>query len=151
VWLWRARWQTDADVDSFYPNMAVDMYPLEKPSAGARLHAAANQPPEFLTARAAGNLTADTAGDVRGSNLQAKGFGTLTMRPRVSQDVSSSGSWKDGRWTVVFRRPLQAKDNSGISLSPGDKLSAAFAIWDGSAGDRNGQKLVSIWHDLELE
>jgi mono/diheme cytochrome c family protein len=151
VWLWRARWLTDADVDSVYPNMAVDIYPLEKTAAGARPHAAANQPPEFLTARAAGNLTADTAGDIRGSDLQAKGFGTLTMRPRVSQDVRSSGSWKDGSWTVVFRRPLQVKDNGGISLSPGDKLSIAFAIWDGSAGDRNGQKLVSIWHDLELE
>ncbi len=151
VWLWRARWQTDADVDSVYPNMAVDMYPFEKPGNGTRPHAAANQPPEFLTAQAAGNLTADTAGDVRGSSLQAKGFGTLTLRPRVSQDVRATGAWKDGRWTVTFRRPLKIQDGGGIALSSGDKLSIAFALWDGSAGDRNGQKLVSIWHDLELE
>jgi mono/diheme cytochrome c family protein len=151
VWLWRARWQTDADVESVYPNMAVDMYPFEKPGKGPQRHAAGNQPPEFLTAKAAGNLTADTAGDVRGSNLQARGFGTLTMRPRVSQDVTATGSWKEGRWAVVLRRPLKPEADSGIALAPGDKLSIAFALWDGAAGDRNGQKLVSIWHDLELE
>jgi DMSO reductase family type II enzyme heme b subunit len=151
VWLWRARWQSNADVESVYPNMAVDMYPFEKPGAGPDPHAAANQPSEFLTAKAAGNLTADTAGDVEGSNLQAKGFGTLTMRPRLSQAVKSVGEWKDGRWTVVLRRSLQVQDGSGIELAPGEKLSIGFAVWDGSAGDRNGQKLVSIWHDLELE
>jgi hypothetical protein len=30
-------------------------------------------------------------------------------------------------------------------------VSVAFALWDGAARDRNGQKLVSIWHDLTLE
>jgi DMSO reductase family type II enzyme heme b subunit len=131
--------------------MAVDMYPFEKPGNGASRHAAANQPPEFLTAKAAGNLTADTVGDVQGSNLQAKGFGTLTMRPRVSQAVNASGNWKDGSWTVVLRRPLQVPEGSGIELAAGEKLSIGFAVWDGFSGDRNGQKLVSIWHDLELE
>jgi DMSO reductase family type II enzyme heme b subunit len=131
--------------------MAVDMYPFEKPTTGPNPHPTANQPPEFLTAKAAGNLSADSAGDIQGSSLQAKGFGTLTMRPRVSQAVSASGSWKDGRWTVVLRRPLQVQNGSGIELAPGENLSIAFAVWDGSAGDRNGQKLVSIWHDLELE
>jgi DMSO reductase family type II enzyme heme b subunit len=151
VWLWRARWQSGADVESVFPNMAVDMYPFEKPGNGPNRHAAANQPTEFLTAKAAGNLTADTAGDVQGSNLQARGFGTLTMRPRISQAVNASGSWKEGRWTVVLRRPLQVPEGSGVELAPGEKVSIGFAVWDGSAGDRNGQKLVSIWHDLELE
>jgi DMSO reductase family type II enzyme heme b subunit len=151
VWLWRARWQSGADLESVYPNMAVDMYPFEKPATGPIPHPTANQAPEFLTAKAAGNLSADSAGDVQGSNLQARGFGTLTMRPRVSQLVNASGSWKDGRWTVVLRRPLQVQDGGGIELAPGEKLSSGFAVWDGSAGDRNGQKLVSIWHDLELE
>jgi DMSO reductase family type II enzyme heme b subunit len=49
------------------------------------------------------------------------------------------------------RRPLEVSADSGIQLAAGDKLSIAFAIWDGAARDRNGQKLVSIWHDFELE
>jgi hypothetical protein len=155
VWLWNAgRTQKPgafADVETAYPNMAVDLYPLERAANGSPAHALALQPPEFLTARAAGNLRSNPAADLSATALAAKGFGTLTMRPRVSQAVSAQGAWADGRWTVVLRRPLQVEADAGLVLAPKDKLSIAFAIWDGAARDRNGQKLVSIWHDLELE
>jgi mono/diheme cytochrome c family protein len=151
VWLWRAGWQAAADLDATYPNMSVDLYPFEKQKPGGHPHALENQPPDFLTARAAGNLHAGPNRDTTASNLQAGGFGTLTLRPRTSQVVRAAGTWKDGRWTIVLRRPLQVAEGEGIPLAPGDKLSIAFAIWDGSAGDRNGQKLISIWHDLQLE
>jgi len=75
------------------------------------------------------------------------------MRPRLSQLVSARGVYqdKDGCWTVVFRRPLTVPAEGGVPLAAGDKLSIAFALWDGAARDRNGQKLVSIWHDLKVE
>jgi dimethylsulfide dehydrogenase subunit gamma/complex iron-sulfur molybdoenzyme family reductase subunit gamma len=73
------------------------------------------------------------------------------MRPRLSQLVSATGKNREGRWTVILRRPLKVKAEDGIPLAPGDRLSIAFALWDGAAGDRNGQKLVSIWHDLQLD
>jgi mono/diheme cytochrome c family protein len=154
VWLWRAGAQAGgryADVDTTYPNMAVDLYPFEKSGGGARPHAPQLQPPEFLAARAAGNQRADPDEAAQASSHQARGFGSLTMRPRISQLVKASGHWQDGRWTVVLRRPLQVEAEAGLPLAPGDRLSAAFALWDGAAGDRNGQKLVTIWHDLELE
>jgi DMSO reductase family type II enzyme heme b subunit len=142
VWLWRAGWKPGADalatLRAAYPHLAVDQYAFQ-------------QFKEFLTARAAGNLQADPARAFTGSNIQAKGFGSATMRPKISQQVSASGSWSKGRWTVVLRRPLQVPAEAGLPLAPGAKLSAAFALWDGAARDRNGQKLVSIWHDLELE
>jgi mono/diheme cytochrome c family protein len=155
AWLWRASWQAGvtgyADVDTVHPNMAVDLYPFEQPGNGPRRHGIERQPREFLAAQAAGNLQADPARAFTGSNLQAKGFGTLTMRPRVSQLVRARGQWKDGRWTVVLRRALAVDADSGISLASGDRVSIAFAIWDGAARDRDGQKLISIWHDLRLE
>jgi mono/diheme cytochrome c family protein len=154
-WLWRASWGAGpgqvADVDTLYPNMSVDLYPFEKAGPGSRQHTPENQPDEFLTARAAGNQLADASRDFTGGNLQARGFGTLTMRPRVSQVVSARGTWKDGAWTVVLRRPMKVDPQAGLPLAPGQKLSIAFAIWDGAAGDRNGQKLISVWHDLQLE
>jgi DMSO reductase family type II enzyme heme b subunit len=155
VWLWRPSWQEiaaqRADVDTAYPNMAVDLYPFEQVGGGARPHAAERQPRGFLTAWAAGNLQADPTRNANGSNLGAKGFGTLTLRPPVSQVVTTQGEWKDARWTVVLRRSLAVSAEAGIPLAPGDRFSIAFALWDGAAGDRNGQKLVSIWHDLLLE
>jgi hypothetical protein len=156
VWLWRASWHGSAgsyaDVDTAYPNMGVDLYPFEQAGKGPRTHAPDLQPPGFVTARSAGNLRSDPTAPFTANSLQAKGFGTLTMRPRISQLVSASGTWKDNRWTVVLQRPLQTTmPDSGIPLAAGEKLSIAFAIWDGAAMDRNGQKLVSIWHDLHLE
>jgi mono/diheme cytochrome c family protein len=155
LWMWRAGWQGKpaayADVDTAYPHMAVDLYPFEKPGSGARRHAPENQPEPFLTARAAGNLRSDPSQAFTGNSLEARGLGSVTMLPRVSQLVSATGHWQDGHWTVTLRRPLSVKAEDGLPLSPGDRLSIAFAIWDGAARDRNGQKLVSIWHDLELE
>src|SRR5579883_984335 len=157
VWLWNPSIQAKADhfadVDTIYPHMSVDLYPFEKRGAGPRVHSPQNQPPDFLTARKAGNLRSDPAHGFSASSLQAGGFGTSTLRPRLSQLVSARGAYqdKDGRWTVVFRRPLRLPDEGGVSLAAGDKLSIAFALWDGAARDRNGQKLVSIWHDLKVE
>jgi len=155
VWLWNSAAQADqeryADVDTAYPHMAVDQYPFEQEAAGSSAHATERQPREFVTAWAAGNPRSDPSHVLPGSNLQAKGFGSLTFRPRISQVTSAHGGWKDGRWTVVLRRQLQVPPDAGLELGGGDRCSIAFALWDGAAHDRDGQKLVSIWHDLELE
>jgi hypothetical protein len=151
MWHWQASWTSGrpADVETAYPNMAVDMYPFEKPGVGA--HTLDRQPPDFITAKAAGNPRSDPSRGFTGSALDAKGFGTATMRPRSSQLVSARGNWVDGRWTVTLRRPLVVPAGAGLAFTPGERVSAAFALWDGAARDRNGQKLVSIWHDLILD
>jgi hypothetical protein len=155
VWLWNAgRKHSEAafaDVGSVYPNMAVDLYPFEKTPAPGCPHVLRDQPREYLTAPAAGNLRTDASLGLTATSLQARGLGTLTMRPKVSQIVQSDGDWKEGVWTVVLSRPLQVAPDAGLSLAPGDNASIAFAIWDGGARDRNGQKMVSIWQDLKLE
>jgi hypothetical protein len=161
VWLWNPGLEAQAaeyaDVDTLYPNMSVDLYPFELPGAGPRPHAPGRQPEDFVAARKAGNLRSDPSRDFTASNLHAQGFGSATMRPRAAQLVRAHGVYAgreggpDGRWRVVFRRPLEVPDGAGLRLAAGQRLSAAFALWDGAARDRNGQKLVSIWHDLQLE
>lgn len=155
VWLWNAAAQADrksyADVDTAHPNMVVDMYPFEKPGEGARAHPTDRQPREFLTAWAAGNLRSDPTHPPESTHLQAKGFGSTTMRPKTSQVVQASGEYNDRRWTVVLRRPLKIAADAGLEIATGDAFSIAFALWEGSVRDRNGQKLVSIWHDLKIE
>lgn len=155
LWLWNAAAQADraayADVDSTYPHMSIDVYPFEKTGDTTRPHATERQPKEFLSAWAAGNQRSDPTHVLPGSNLQARGFGSTTLQPRTSQLVVSQGQWRDGTWSVVLRRPLLVASEAGIPLEPGQRRSIAFAVWDGAARDRNGQKLVSIWHDLELE
>jgi hypothetical protein len=36
-------------------------------------------------------------------------------------------------------------------FKPGDYLPVSFAIWNGSAGDRDGKKNISIWQKLVIE
>lgn len=138
LWQWRAgRKPTD------FPS---DEYPFETPVYRELLKGQAI--PDFITARAGGNpLAADLVG---AGNLAAKGPGSTTFRPRASQVVTADSDWLEGRWVVVFTRPLTVEPEAGLSLEAGQKYSAAFALWDGKARDRGPQKQVSIWHDLVL-
>lgn len=79
-------------------------------------------------------------------NLIAEGFSTLTLLP--VQEVAGVGTWKDGRWTVVFKRRIQTQN--GTSLRPDTTLPIAFAVWDGGGTERNGFKSLSLWHNLVL-
>lgn len=144
VWLWNAAAQADAkeyaDVDTVYPNMIVDFYPDETAGDGPRLHPTSRQPKDFLTAWAAGNQRSDPTHPLAGSDLSARGPGSVTFKPPTTQNVQAQGTWNEGRWTVVLRAPLDHPAEGNISI--------AFALWDGALRDRNGQKQVSIWHDL---
>jgi mono/diheme cytochrome c family protein len=147
LWLWRASApQAVAEAESI-----LDDYPFDTPVYRQLTAGKEKGTPDFLTARAAGNLIVNPERTHGASNLAAKGFGSTTFRPQASQLVTASAAWKDGRWTVVLRRPLRVQPDDGVPLTPGEQCAVAFAIWDGEADDRDGQKLVSIWHDLKLE
>jgi DMSO reductase family type II enzyme heme b subunit len=79
--------------------------------------------------------------------LVAKGFGTLTSLSPANQTVAGSGVWQDGEWVVVMQQVL----DSDSPLRRKTTLPVAIAAWEGSAGDRDGQKSVSQWLELELE
>jgi DMSO reductase family type II enzyme heme b subunit len=84
--------------------------------------------------------------------MGAIGPGSTTFHLPKNQAVKAHGTHRDGQWTVILKRPLYLADAAtGISLEPGQTASISFAVWDGAKGDRNGQKLVSIWQDLKLE
>jgi hypothetical protein len=156
VWMWDAdRQNRPATIESEYPRTVVDIYPFHEKEAGtaefsrpgARI---GNQPSISMPAVAAGNQVAavkpETSG---GSSLAAAGPGSVTFRVPSDQSVLAVGQWKGGYWTVVMSRALRGAE--GVALNAGTRESIAFAVWDGARRDRDGQKLVSIWHDLQLE
>jgi DMSO reductase family type II enzyme heme b subunit len=158
LWFWDADRQAGfATVQDVYPRTAVDVYPLtetvvesaEYSRSTARQYA---QAPETLPAQSAGNQISPAADAPVATSLEAAGPGSVTFRPRVSQLVRAQGEWKEGRWAVVMTRELSPKEAAaGVALTPGHRASVAFAVWEGSHRDRNGQKLFTIWQDLELE
>jgi DMSO reductase family type II enzyme heme b subunit len=54
-------------------------------------------------------------------------------------------------YRVILRRSLVGKGDRAVSLTPAGVVPVAFAVWNGSAGDRDGKKSVTIWQDLYIE
>lgn len=81
-------------------------------------------------------------------DLNAHGLGTLEMQKKNEQNVSAKGVWKDGFWRIVFTRSLISSHNGDIEFSPRQSKRMGLAVWDGAQKDRDGQKSVTIWHDL---
>lgn len=79
-------------------------------------------------------------------SLYAEGFGTLTTGQ--VQDVLAAGVWKDGRWSVVFKRALTSQE--GAAFKENAVIPLAFAVWDGEDQERDGAKSLSLWQTLIL-
>lgn len=93
-------------------------------------------------ARAAGNpISAATTPAVM--EYVASGVSTVTNVP--SSRMRSEARWKNGRWQVFISRP-----RAGIASLENSSVWTAFAVWDGGAHDRNGQKSVTKWISLNL-
>jgi len=158
IWMWKSERQADLepafqDLEKVYPNIGIDSYPnpsrspLEQPMR----HALTLQSdPKFVTAWGAGNIVADPTRGSAVEDLQAKGFGTLRARPVSDQKVDAVGVYATGTYQVLLRRTMQGEDSSAIRLESGMKVPIAFAVWNGSAGDRDGKKSVTIWQELYI-
>jgi complex iron-sulfur molybdoenzyme family reductase subunit gamma len=134
IWQWRADSQSGSrePADQF-PNQWVEQYPSDDP--------------EFVTARAAGNPYAIADGGAV-QDLVATAFGTIG--PASSQAVQGQGVYDGGSWSVVFARTMEEANPSLVSFHETGSTDMAFAVWDGSNGDRNGQKSVSTFVTLSL-
>ncbi len=158
IWMWKSEREADLkpafqDLDRIYPNIGIDSYPnplrspLEQPARDALT---LQSDPTYVTAWGAGNIVADPTRKSSAEDLGAEGFGTLRARPRADQTVRSVGVYATGSYRVVLRRSLAAHGPGGVPLKPGGTVPAAFAVWNGSAGDRDGKKSVTIWQELVI-
>lgn len=153
IWQWKAVRQTNDDGQlhdaASRDEAAADMYPFKKgdPVKGPITEHDAT----FITAWRAGNSTIDPA-LVHRSALESNaiGFGSRTIQTPESQNLRAFAQWSEGNWVVVLVRALDTKDRDDVMFRGQSKIPLAFAVWDGHAGDRNGTKLVSGWHWLEV-
>ncbi len=159
IWMWKSERQADLepafqDLEKVYPNLGVDSYPnmrmspVEQPTRQALT---LKSDPTFVTGWGAGNIVSDPLRRSATEDLVAQGFGTLRARPRADQAVDARGFNKIGTYRVIFLRDLVGRGDKAVTLRPGTMVPVAFAVWNGSAGDRDGKKSVTIWQDLVLE
>lgn len=142
---WRAAWEADGagalDVRDRWPAMVDDGFP----------EILGDLTDQSISARAVGNSMALPERPGAAEALMAQGFGTVGPRRDGRSSWTARGAWSDGYWDVVFSRSMRAEIEGEPALSPGLSAFLAFAVWDGSFMDRNGQKSVSVWHRLQVE
>lgn len=153
IYHWKSDWQFGRlhDVDEAYPNMYADWYQQSGVDVGQIPEATdylTKGAPEYLTAAAAGNAIADPrtqqeTGPVQ--KMRAEGFGTI--EPDEVQDAQGTGEWRDGGWRIVISIP---RTQGSFSFQEGAMIPLAFAAWDGSRDERNGQKAISQWKNMRL-
>ena len=158
IWLWKAAWEQDLITRNgpapTHPRAMMDFdISVKQPGPGVAAHVpskAEDRDPTFYAGWGAGNLISNPHRQTAVEDLNAKGFGTLQAKGLPAQVVRGRGTWKDGIWRVVFVRRLTPSATGDVRFQPGRSVRIGFGVWDGEQGDRNGQKSVTIWHDLAL-
>lgn len=83
------------------------------------------------------------------SEMKSKGFGKESVFDNT--EVRSKAVYKDGQWSLVFRREITVEDKDRLSLSVGEFTPIAFNAMDGSAGEEGTKRAISTWYYLVLE
>jgi len=131
IWQWRSDQQQDA------PTLPADGYVDLYPSTDDL----------YFPARAAGNpLSQGDRTPVQ--NLVAGGFGTLTATD--NGELLGHGLHSDGRWMVVYTRPFEPSGELQPTFGGEQPIDVAFAVWDGSKGERDGIKSVSAFTQMTI-
>ena len=129
IWHWKADWQSDVD------RRAARAKESKRKRKGPRRFEVIPRRPSSV------------------EDLIGGGFSTLTSKQRQGR-IKGQAEWKRGLWRVVMKRPLTIEgddlDNEAM-LVPGRLQAVAFAVWNGENKERNGQKAVASWMQLQID
>ncbi len=81
---------------------------------------------------------------------EAAATGLGTSAPLGESRLEGEAEWSEGRWSVVFRRPLEGEGDR-ISFPPGTAVPAAYYAWDGNNAEDGTRGAISGWFFLVLE
>ena len=129
IWHWKADWQSDVD------RSAARAKESKRKRKGPRRFEVIPRRPSSV------------------EDLIGGGFSTLTSKQRQGR-IKGQAEWKRGLWRVVMKRPLTIEGDdleNEAKLIPGRLQAVAFAVWNGENKERNGQKAVASWMQLQID
>jgi DMSO reductase family type II enzyme heme b subunit len=135
-----------------FPDAAEIMFPVrysDNPVLPHFVYGNAGQPVDLWRWRADLRHAPSSTSAVE---LRASGGGRPpeTHAPE-SQRAKGRGVWRDGRWTVVVRRPLVTEDGAReVQLQPGRMVPIAFHVWEGANGETGLKMALSSWYFVHL-
>lgn len=150
IFHWRAQYQRDAERGKptprdLYPNLNVDMYPMEFKDMGNLSAKGDAERDQYSPGRAIGNPQAYAKSGV--DEIIAEGFSTSSVQE--GHGSAAKALWANGEWRLVITRPLASE--GGSTLQAGGKSFVAFAIWQGGAGEVGSRKcLTMMWTPVEI-
>jgi len=124
IWYWRASWQ------------------FSNKSSGGDMYAYPHPDDETQPGAAAGNPLSRNDYTQFGQNYYAEGFGSLSAAE--AQPVRASAERTDDGWAVTFVRERQPEGEYGAAFEEHDQMYLAFAVWNGSRDEVNGQKSITL-------
>ena len=81
----------------------------------------------------------------------ARGPTNTTERDPAAAGLKGAGSYRDGTWRVVLRRPLVTTDpGQDLQFVEGEFIPVAFSAWDGSNGEQGSAHTLTTWYWLLL-
>ncbi len=92
----------------------------------------------------------DPKGDSITMMLDANGP-NAAPKPRKNENLAAKGEWKNGRWSVVFKRSIKTDDAQDIQFEQGKYIPISFANWDGVAGEKGGRHSFTSWYWVKLK
>ncbi|MBI5286421.1 MAG: c-type cytochrome [Deltaproteobacteria bacterium] len=82
--------------------------------------------------------------------LNASGFKKIEEKDTRKAGLTSVGVYNKGTWRVVMKRPLTTGE-SDIQVEEGKFIPIAFAIWDGTNGEKGSKYTMTTWYWLFLK
>ena len=83
--------------------------------------------------------------------LNEEPISPIELLPPETQVAVARAVYGDGKWRVVIIRPMGSTYELVPSFAPGKTTYVAFAQWDGSRGERGGNKVTSGWVTIRFE
>lgn len=77
----------------------------------------------------------------------ASGSDSIDFHQGTQLEVHSS--YKDGAWTVTFKRPVRPSD--GLTFPQSTFIPVAFTVWDGLTAEHGNKRGLTRWFSLYLE
>jgi len=76
------------------------------------------------------------------------GRGSGSLEAQGKGELSATAAYDQGRWTVVFKRPLR---EGGVAFQEGRFLPLSFSVWDGFNRERGNKRGLTRWVSFYLE